>query len=100
MRYWTDFDNVLFSPQLLDLYFPTIVFIFREGSTKVPQILDQIFSIFERISFWLILVFLLETLAIENHQYLENEEYCFRQNLICFSYVSEDEFSTIKQKQT
>ena len=73
-----------------------MVFIFQEGSTKVPQILDQIFFIFERISFLVIFVVLLEILAIQNPQYLENEEYCFRKNLICFSYVSEDGFSTIK----
>ena len=80
----------------LDLYFVTVVFIFREGSTKVPQILDQIFSIFERIVFLSIFVFWLEILAIQNPQYLENEEYCFRKKLTCFSYVSEDGFSTIK----
>ena len=29
--------------KVLDLYFHTVVLIFREGSTKVPHTLDQIF---------------------------------------------------------
>ena len=36
----------------LDLYFPTVVFIFQEGSTKVPQTLDQIFSISVVLASW------------------------------------------------
>ena len=41
---------------------------------------------------------LIEIIDIQNPQYLENEEYCLRKKLICFSYVSEDGFSTIKSK--
>ena len=52
MRYWTVFDKILFSPHLLELYFPTVVFIFQEGSTKVPQIVDQIFSILVVLAYW------------------------------------------------
>ena len=56
----------------LDLYFPTVVSIFQEGSTKVPQILDQIFSISVVLDSWFLPSPL--SLSFENPRYLDNEK--------------------------
>ena len=71
------------------IYFPGR---FHESSAN----LGSDFLYFRKEQFFVDFGVFVEILAIQNPRYLENEEYCFRQNLICFSSVSEDEFSTIK----